>query len=190
MSATNTLLAVLFIVFLLQLLIPGFTELFIFDPTVALQQPWRFITSMFLHASFSHLFFNAYALFLFGNLVERALGSRRFLILYFSSGLAGSILYWITTMTFAPPIPALGASGAIFGILGAAAALFPNMVIYVFFFPMPMWMAGIFWAVVEFLGMFNPYSGIASAAHLGGLVVGYLLAKHWKGGRAYAHYYF
>jgi len=176
-----TLAFIIFIVFLLQIIIPGLTEAFYFMPSKALQEPWRFITSIFLHADFSHLFFNLYALILFGAVLERNVKRSDFLKIFFLSGLSGSLLYYLTILAgISPPKPALGASGAIYGILGAVGFLLPNLVVYVFFFPMRMKHAVIFWLIVEFIGTFNVYSGIASAAHLGGLIVGYLYARQIK----------
>jgi len=176
------LIAVMFLVFFLQL-IPGFTEAFIFDPALALSQPWRFITSMFLHGDFTHIFFNMLALLMFGPILESRVGTKKFLMFFFIGGIVGSLLYYLTIIVgIAPPVPALGASGGIYTILGALAVLTPDLVVYLWFVPMRMSMAAIVWVILEFLGTFNPYSGIASAAHLGGLIFGWLYAKLFEGG--------
>jgi membrane associated rhomboid family serine protease len=178
MNISTFLLAIIGIAFLFQMVSAGFTEAFIFAPTLAIQEPWRFVSSMFLHGGFMHIFFNAYALFLFGSIVERRMSSAQYLLLFFASGLIGGLAYYATYLLgIIPPIPALGASGAIYGILGAAAVMFPEMRIFVWFFPMKMKHAAIFWVVLEFFGSFNIASGIASAAHLGGLIFG--LAFAW-----------
>ncbi len=177
MNVSTTLLAIIGVAFLLQMAVPGFTDVFIFAPLLAFQEPWRFITSMFLHGSIMHLFFNGFALLLFGNVVERKIGSKQFLILYFVSGLIGGLAYYSTYLFgIIPPIPALGASGAIFGLLGAAAIMFPDMRIYVYFIPMKMKYAAVLFVVLEFVGAFNVASGVASAAHLGGLLFGLVYA--------------
>jgi membrane associated rhomboid family serine protease len=179
------LLAIMGILFFLQLF-TGIdngiiTSLFIFAPSVALTEPWRFVTSIFLHGSIMHLFFNAYALFLFGTILERQVSKGDYLLIFFGAGFAGSLLYYMTyVLGIIPPIPALGASGAIYGILGAVAVLLPDMRIYMWFFPMRMREAAMFWVVLELIGAFNISSGIASAAHLGGLVFGLLYAWHLK----------
>ncbi|MCX8205806.1 MAG: rhomboid family intramembrane serine protease, partial [Candidatus Micrarchaeota archaeon] len=72
----------------------------------------------------------------------------------------------------APPVPALGASGAIYAILGALAIVAPDMVVFLMFIPLRMRQAAVLWVIIEFFGTFNTMSGIASAAHLGGLVLG------------------
>lgn len=175
------LIGAVFLVFFLQL-VPGFTEMFIFDPSVALTQPWRFITSMFLHADFTHLLFNALALFMFGPILESRVGTNKFLMIFLAGGIVGSAIYYLTIIIgIAPPIPALGASGGIYALLGALAVLTPDLVIYMWFVPMRMRWAAMVWVIIEFLGTFNPYSGIASAAHLGGLVFGWIYAKMFEG---------
>ncbi len=136
---------------------------------------------MFLHADLSHIFFNCYALFLFGSILESRVSKTEYLSIYFISGIAGGLLYLITIyLGIIDPNPALGASGAIYGILGAVAVLLPEMTIFVWFFPMKMKHAAIFWALIEFAGSFNRASGIGSAAHLGGLLVGILIAFYLK----------
>lgn len=177
---TLTILGALFVVFLMQMIFPGLTEAFMFYPDKALSQPWLFVTAIFLHANLTHLFFNSYALFLFGPLVERKMGKKEFLKIFFGSGILGSFLYWLTYVVgIIPPIPALGASGAIYGIMAAAAVLYPNLRIFMFFFPMRLREAVVVWFIISFIGTFDISSGIAAAAHLGGLIFGYLYAKDW-----------
>lgn len=185
MNISTYLLAIIGIAFLFQMMTGGvngsFTEAFEFNPLLAVQEPWRFITSMFLHGGIMHIFFNAYALFLFGSILERKVSSRDYLILYFIAGIIGGLAYYLTYLLgIIPPIPAIGASGAIFGILGACAVMFPELRIFVWFFPMKMKHAAIFWVIVEFLGAFDVNSGIASAAHLGGLLFGVAFAMYLK----------
>ena len=165
-------------VFLLQL-IPGFTEQFLLVSSEVAMRPWTLLTTMFLHGSFSHLLFNMYALFIFGPLVENRIGRNRFLLLYFGAGLIASLA------ALAYP-SALGASGAIMGVLGMVIMLFPKMkVLFFFFIPMSMRSAGIIFAALDIFGLFAEASGIAHLAHLGGLAAGllfgwYLLKKGKK----------
>ena len=182
MSVVDYLIAVMVVVFVLQFIIPGFTEAFYFHPALALVQPWRFLTAIFLHGGLMHLFFNAYALYLFGKLVESKIGSREFIKIFFISGIAGNLLYYATYVFGLTVSPALGASGAIYGIMGVAALLFPDMRIMMFpiFIPISMRTAVIAWIVLSFLGIFDVSSGIASAAHLGGLIVGLIYGKKLK----------
>lgn len=189
-SLSTYLLAAIGLFFVLQLTIPGFTDALIFDPLLAFSEPWRFLSSMFLHGSFMHIFFNAYALFMFGSVLETQVEKRDYLIIYFGAGLLGGIIYYLTTLGPWPPLcmdngivvlcSALGASGAIYGILGAVAMLLPDMRIFFWFFPMKMRHAAILWVALEFFGTFNIASGIASAAHLGGLAFGLAYAWYLK----------
>jgi len=180
-NLSTYLLAIIGVVFMFQLMSDPVTELFIFDPSLALAEPWRFVTSMFLHGSITHLFFNAYALFMFGSLLESQVDRKDYLVIYFGAGLLGGLAYYATYLLgIIPAIPALGASGAIYGILGAVAILLPDMRVFLFFFPVRMRYAAIIWFAMEFLGTFDISSGIASAAHLGGLIFGLAYAWHLK----------
>lgn len=180
-KATHFLLLTLGFIFILQMVFPFIENLFVFVPSLAFSEPWRFITSMFLHADLTHLFFNCYALFMFGSILESRVNKTEFLSIYFISGLAGGLLYLMTIyLGIIDPNPALGASGAIYGILGAVAIMLPELTIFMWFFPMKMKYAAILWALIEFAGSFNRYSGIGSAAHLGGLIVGALIALYLK----------
>jgi len=179
MKAWQALLGSIFFVFIFQVAVPGFTELLYFSEPLA--QPWVFITSCFLHGDIMHLFFNSFALLMFGPYLEREIGARNFVILFFLAGIAGNITYFLTiVMGIIPPVPALGASGSIFGILGALAIIKPKMRIFLFFIPMSIQTATVVWFVLEFIGSFNVASGIASAAHLGGLIFGLLYGKYYE----------
>lgn len=162
--------------FFLQL-IPGFTETFMLIAGDALARPWTLFTSMFLHGSMGHFLFNMYALFIFGPLILARLGTKRFLGAYFGAGLVAGISYVLYSLFIMgnPNAAALGASGAIMGILGLVIMLLPNLkVLFFFVVPMSMRTAGIIFALIDIVGLFNPGSGIAHIAHLGGLAVGVL----------------
>ena len=175
------LLGAIVVTFLAQIIYPPLTGLFVLDPATLAQHPWTLITSMFLHGGAIHIFFNAFALFTFGPYLERIIGSMRFLAVYFASGLAGGIAYAATYWFHLVPasIPALGASGAIFGVLGAVAVLRPNLQILMWFVPMPMRVAALVWVALSLWQTADVSSGIAGAAHLGGLVVGAAMAYLW-----------
>ncbi len=174
------LLGAIVLVFLGQVVWPPLTEMFFLEPAKIAAEPWRIITSMFLHGGWLHLFFNGFALYMFGPYLEQIIGSRRFLAVYFLSGIAGALAYAATYYLGILPasIPALGASGAIFGILGAVAVLRPNLPIYMWFVPMPMKFAALVWVGLSLIETFN-VTGVAGAAHLGGLVVGAVMAYAW-----------
>lgn len=176
------LLGLIVLSFIAQFTIPGYTNALIFDPPLAISEPWRFVTSIFLHSQgdLLHIFFNGYALFLFGTILQSKITKNDFLKIFFLGGIVGSAIYYLTILIgLTLPHPALGASGAIYAVMGAVAVVLPNMRIYMWFFPMRMREAVIFWVIIETLGTFNINSGIASAAHLGGLAFGYLYAKYF-----------
>ncbi len=169
---TLTFLIIAVITFFLQLTNISDWKLFAFTPAFALEMPWTFITSMFLHADLTHLLFNMFALLMFGLALENRIGSRNYLIIFFIAGILGSIGYMLTSTN--PLIPAIGMSGAIYGIMGALAMIMPGTMVWVGgFAPMPMIFAVFFWGISEFLGLFTP-GVIARGAHLGGLFIGVL----------------
>ena len=154
------------VVFMFQTSIPNLTALIALNTDPNFFTPFMFITHMFAHSSFNHLFFNMFALFIFGNLLEGRIGTKRFLTIYFASGLlAGLIGYFIYDF-------ALGASAAIMGIIGASIIFFPN-VVFLFFFviPMKLWMLGILYVLIDVFGLFYANS-TANLAHLIGMFFG------------------
>ena len=161
-----------------------------FFPILALEAPWIFLTSLFLHADFSHLFFNMFALFFFGTYLERMIGSRPFTLLFLASGFLGNLGYLFTASN--PMIPAIGASGAVYGLIGALATLTPSMTIFIYgLLPVPMIVAAILWGLLDFIGLFAP-SGIAHGAHLAGMIAGvsYGFYLRMKIRRYLSHYTF
>ncbi len=175
-SWTLALIGISFLVFLLQLTIP--LGQFAFRPANILTEPWTLVTSVFMHGSFTHILFNMFALFMFGIFLESKISEKFFLANYFLAGIFGNLMYFMTDPT--SPIPAVGASGAIYGVMGALTVLYPRMIVYVGLgLPMPMIVAAIFWVVINFIGLFNP-SGIAYQAHLGGIFIGVLFGIYLR----------
>lgn len=161
------ILTVCVIAFILQSIIPGFTEIFVLKSADVLARPWILITSMFLHGDFNHLFSNMFVLGLFGSILERVIGGKRFLMVYFIGGIIASIgasLFYSAS---------LGASGAIFAILGTLVILRPRQTVFIGFVPMPMIVAAFVWIAIDLIGFLYP-AGIANAAHLFGMAVGLL----------------
>jgi len=152
----------------LQSLIVGFTELFVLNLDALYGfQIWRFLTAIFLHGSIVHLFYNLFALLFFGFILERKIGSRNFLFIFFISGIIGNIV----AINFYSS--SLGASGAIYGILGCLAIINPMMMVFAFGILMPMFIAAIIWIVGDILGVFGLFNGNTGyIAHLGGVIVG------------------
>jgi len=184
LRAVDALLITIVLAFLAQAVLPNFTEVFWFNPQHL--QWWMPISSIFLHGGLMHLFLNCYALFAFGPILEHRIGRARFLALFFLGGLAGSLGYELVVLAgLSAPIPALGASGAIYAVMGAMAVLYPNIVVLLFgIIPLSMRWAAVLWVVLESIGTFGmSSSGIASAAHLGGLFLGFAWGK-WEAERA------
>lgn len=147
-------------------------------------------TSMFVHADFLHLLFNMYALFIFGRDVELASGRLRFLLLYFASGVAGGLAYayygyYLSPVPDSQYIPAVGASGAIFGVMAAFGVMFPNRQLALFLFFLPIIarayiVIGVLALIQTILALALPFSSIAFTAHLGGFAAGLILSKLYK----------
>ena len=170
MKKTITLIILNTIIFFLEPILP--IKLLAFTPALFLYYPWTIITSLFLHANFAHLFYNMIALFFFGSFFETWYGERRFLKLYFLSGILGNIAYLLYDPN--SMIPGVGASGCIYGIIGALAILHPRMIVYVNFIPVPLIFLAILWLMVSIIGTIFPYGMIAHQAHLAGLLFGFL----------------
>ncbi|MCD4771201.1 rhomboid family intramembrane serine protease [archaeon] len=139
------------------------------------QNVWTFFTSMFMHAGFGHLFVNMISLMFIGGFVEKLIGKKRFLSLYFAGGLFAGLFFVLIALASGVDmnVYAVGASGAIFALGGLLAVLTPRLPVLVFFIiPMPMWAAMGFlmfglWALSLGLGL-----PIGNTAHFGGLIVG------------------
>ena len=170
------IIGVTIFIFILQWLLgPRFTDLFALSMGTLFSRPWGLVTSMFLHGGLLHLFFNMLALFFFGPLLERRIGSKRFLALYFGSG----ILAGLAQVIVFPASAVLGASGAIFGVLGTLTVLMPDLVIFLYFVPLKMVYATLLFAALDLFPMLTGTpDGIAHVAHLVGLAIG-LAAGFW-----------
>jgi len=148
---------------------------------------WQIITHMFMHGSIIHIAFNMLTLASFGPLLERFLGEKKYILLYFLSGLGAYALnslwiyYEIVSTNQFINIAMVGASGAIFGVVAAFTALYPDAEMMIMFIPFPI-KAKILLPIVivgsVFLGI-NNVGGIAHFAHIGGAIVGYILIKIW-----------
>jgi membrane associated rhomboid family serine protease len=185
--------------------------------------PLQIITHMFMHANFMHLFFNMFALYMFGGILENVWGPKRFLIYYMVCGLGAALVHETVIMfqynklisAISPDnlqlvidngasvlnegkqyadvtmrdlqmllnVPTVGASGAIFGVLLAFGVLFPNTQLMLLFPPIPIkakyFVIG-YGAIELYLALTQPGSNIAHAAHLGGMLFGYILIRYWR----------
>lgn len=145
---------------------------------------WQFVTYMFLHGDIFHFLFNMFTLWMFGCEIERQWGTRQFLKYYFLTGVGAGVITFL--LTFNSPIPTIGASGSLFGVLVAYALMFPDRPIYLYFlFPIKAKYLVIFFGAVELLASFNHTSdGIGHFTHLGGMLIGYLYLKlDWRWAR-------
>ena len=172
MKLTFSVIALCVLIFVLQLTGIFSSEL-AFMPATVSQEPWTLITSMFMHGGTHHLMLNMIGLFTFGMLLENLVDNKRWIILYFTSGFIASFGYML--LSSSPFSTAVGASGAIFGLMGGLAVLKPRQVIYTMYGPLPMLGAAILWGAIEFFSLYNP-DNIAHSAHLFGLLGGVILA--------------
>ncbi len=156
-------------VFILQMIFG--TELFLLIKAVAWQEPWRFVTAIFAHANAAHLLSNLVALALFGLILEGRIGAKRVLFLFMAAGIMVNVI--------SPYERSLGASGAIYAILGALTVLRPGMTVWVSWMPMPMFIAGIFWLLQDVFGVFYP-TGVGNIAHISGLFIGIAAGFYWR----------
>ena len=168
-----------------------------FHPTSPYFHWWQPLTHMFMHGGFWHIFFNMYTLVMFGMVVERALGTKKFLWFYFITGLGAvalhTLIQWVE-LTYlggdqiaAMRTPMVGASGAIYGVLVAFAMIYPQARMTLLFPPVTL---DAKWRVISFIGLelvtgIGSLNGLASLqiahfAHLGGALFGWLLILYWR----------
>lgn len=158
----------------------GLTEkLVLWSYDTGLFEPYQLVSHMFAHSpnSIFHILFNMYALWLFGSVLERTWGAKKFLIFYLVCGLAAGV-----TQMFLTTGAALGASGAVMGLLAGFAYTYPNVEFYIFPLPFAIkakWLVVIY-AAIDIFGQFSGVGGnVAHFAHLGGLVMGLILVFIW-----------
>ncbi len=150
--------------------------------------PWQLLSSGFMHADWGHLFFNILALWMFGSPLEQIWGDKRFLTYYLVCLVGGSacqllVASWLFSQ-YGQLSVSLGASGAIFGLLLGYAILFPDRRMIIF--PLPLEIRArtlvIIYGVMELVLAYTGWQpGIGHFAHLGGMLFGWLLIRHWRG---------
>ena len=145
--------------------------------------PAQLITYMFMHAGFQHIFFNMFAVWMFGRTLEYELGSQRFLTFYMVCGVGAALIQYLTELAFGElPLLLVGASGAVMGLLLAFGVMHPNAVIMLLIPPIPMkakWFV-IIYAVIELFLGWRGVGNVAHFAHVGGMLWGFLLLHWWK----------
>ena len=203
---TKNLIIINVIVFVASLLNQNFMigTFALFYPTSVYFHWWQVVTHMFMHGGFWHIFFNMYTLLIFGCVVERIIGSKKFLLFYFICGLGAVALHLgveylqvqsymqgaalgnataIQNIAMIKNTPTVGASGAIYGVLMGYAMLFPESRMTLLFPPVTLsakWMVAIFAAIELFTGVTGISAGIAHFAHLGGMLIGWLMILSWR----------
>ncbi|MCH7568637.1 MAG: rhomboid family intramembrane serine protease [Nanoarchaeota archaeon] len=163
---------IMILIFVLQLLIPGFTDFFVLNGD-AWSQPWRFLSAVFLHGGAGHLLYNLFALALFGSILEKLIGGKKFVVVFFITGILANLV----SINFYDS--SLGASGAIFGVIGALIFVRPLQVVWAFGLPMPIFIAGVLWAFGDVIGIFIP-DNVGNIAHLSGMFFGLVLGALYK----------
>lgn len=199
-TVTKNLVAINILMFIATLVNENFmvANFAMFYPASPFFKPWQILTHMFMHGGFWHIFFNMYSLLMFGSILERSLGPKKFLIFYFVTGLGAVALHtgveWMQARVFIANgavdayqrllmTPTLGASGAIYGVLIGFAMLYPQARLTLIFPPIPMtakWLVIIFAAIELFFGINGIQEGVAHFAHLGGMLFGWLLIRWWR----------
>ncbi len=156
----------------------------LWNPKFSSFQPYQFFTYMFLHGGLFHIFSNMLWLFFMGSKLEYFMGQKKFISLYIIAGLGAAGFHLLMDYVLqATPLPVLGASGAVAGVMMGAALYFPNDEVIIFPLPIPIKIKYlvIFYTVFEIYNGFNSHDNIAHFAHVGGLVFGFLYIKLFGG---------
>ena len=167
-------------------------------------QPFQLVTYMFMHGDFAHLFFNMFALWMFGNTLENIWGANRFLLFYFVCGIGAGLvqelvqyIQFVTTLQgyanvnmggyiipmseYLNLLTTVGASGAVYGILLAFGMMFPNSTLYIYFaIPIKAKWFVLIYGLIELFAGFKGVDNVAHFAHLGGMLFGLILILYWK----------
>jgi membrane associated rhomboid family serine protease len=175
-------------VFLLQALNLRLGQFALWPLQTGLFRPWQVLTYGFLHGGWLHIFFNMFAVLMFGSEVERLFGARRYLV-YYLLCVVGAALMHLIVVSVAPGMPlaaTVGASGGVFGLLLAFGMAFPRRELIIFPIPVPIqaWLAVTLYGAMElYLGVTRTASGVAHFAHLGGMATGFVLIRYWNAQR-------
>ncbi len=194
-NVTKNLIIINVLIWIMKILKPEFmiTYFAMFFPTSDFFKPWQIVTHMFMHGDFFHIFFNMYTLMIFGSVLERVWGPKKFTFFYFATGLGAALLHMgaqyldvlmgIESLMAVEYVPTLGASGAIYGLLLGYAMLYPDSEMTLVFPPITMkarWFVIIFAVIELFFGLTGTQVGVAHFAHLGGMLFGWLIILYWK----------
>ena len=200
---TLSIIAVTSISFLLQFIVPGYFSNLVLNPetTALIARPWTLLTVVLLHGSLFHLLANMITFYFFGNILEKVIGSKDLLKFYIGTGLIASLAYVLFSniysvlhgAAFSSGIgtltPAVGASGAVVAAVGAVAMLYPDAEVLLYFvIPMKIQSAVKAFGALEvinlsakLMGTTLPLiGGLASSAHLAGLIIGIIIGKRMR----------
>lgn len=152
-------------------------------------QLWQLVSYGFLHdlSSLAHIFFNMFALWMFGRDLERLMGAQRFAIYYLTCVIGAGCVQLVVAALQGGLYPTLGASGGVFGILLAYGLLFPDRKVMLLFPPIPMkakYFVLLYGLLELYLGVSGRSPGVANFAHLGGMLFGFILLQYWRAGRS------
>ena len=156
----------------------------VYGPEISFQ-PWQLVTYSFLHGGISHIFFNMFAIYMFGGTLEQLFGARWYVSLYFVSVITAGVAQLGVNALLGSPYPTLGASGGVFGLLLAYGMYFPHQRVMLMFppIPMPAWVAVTAYGALElFLGVTGTQAGVAHFAHLGGMLGAFVMIQ-WRRGK-------
>lgn len=156
---------------------------------------YQLVTYMFTHVQFGHFFFNMFAVFMFGRVIESYWGPKRYLLYYMVTGIGAGLIQLLVCYLQGIPALTIGASGSVFGLLLAFGMLFPNAPIYIMFVPIPIKAKYLVigYGLLEFFFGISNRAGdnVAHFAHLGGMLFGIVLILYWrKKGIGNGGYYF
>jgi membrane associated rhomboid family serine protease len=186
---TQTLIISTVLVFLLQMSgAGGMLRPFELWPSIGiiLGAPWQLVTYSFLHGSIGHIFFNLFAVYMFGGPLEMVFGPKRYAMLWFASVISGALMQVVVAGLTGDLAPVIGASAGVFGLLLAYGLLFPNRQIMLLIPPIPMpakVFVFVYGGLELFLGLTGMQSGVAHFAHLGGMLGGWLMLRHFRRSR-------
>lgn len=188
-EAIKHLIIINVLLYVVTYYVPGMKErmlewLALFPPETEFFKPWQLVTHMFMHGGLLHIVFNMYGLWAFGSPLEQMWGRNKFLFFYFSSGVGAALIYLLVNYLTGDQGMAVGASGALYGVLVAFGMSFPNAKLALIFLPVPI-AAKYFIPALLFLDLFFgvfsiPGDNIAHFAHIGGALIGFLIALYWK----------
>lgn len=182
--ATRAIIVLNVLVFLIeQVAMRSMLMQFALWPPGPLFRPWQLVTYAFLHEGWLHIFFNMFALYMFGPALESYWGARRFLAYYFVCVVAAACTQLAVEHAAGAGDATIGASGGIFGVLLAFAMLFPRARLLLLLppIPMPAWLFVTLYGVLElFFGVTGTEADIAHFAHLGGMLGGALMMLYWR----------